>query len=146
MIAAPDHDLPVLTRAGNAAALGDATLFSLIGELKKSEKRRDELLDRLSVDGNAQVERAAKKACDTARAIYERIAAIKPTTAAGVLRQPELAARGWVAPATVAIAMAALREIADRPQPFKIGRLPPVPPATAIANQAGIGQTIRTSF
>ena len=146
MIAAPDHDLPALTRAGDADGLGDTRLFSLVGELKKSEKRRDELLDRLSVDGRAQVEHAAKKACDAARAIYERIAAIKPTTAAGVLRQLELAARGWVAPGTVAIAMATLREIADRPPPFKIGRLPPVPPATGIANRADIGQATPTSF
>ncbi|HVI04690.1 MAG TPA: hypothetical protein VM711_01170 [Sphingomicrobium sp.] len=146
MIAAPDHNLPALTRAGDATALGDARLLSLISDLKNSEKRRDELLDRLSVDGSAQVECAAKKACDTARAIYQRIAAIKPTTAAGVLRQLELAARGWVAPATVAIAMAALREIANRPPPFKIGRLPPVPPATGIANRADIGQATPTSF
>ena len=86
MIAAPDHDLPALTRAGDADALGDTRLFSLIGELKNSEKRRDELLDRLSVDGSAQVER------------------------------------------------------------FKIGRLPPVPPATGIANRADIGQATPPSF
>jgi hypothetical protein len=45
-----------------------------------------------------------------------------------VLRQLELSANGWIAPSTVPIAMAALREIARRPPPLKVGRLPPVPP------------------
>ena len=56
-----------------------------------------------------QIEAAAKKACDAARAIYERIAAMKPTTAAGVLCQLELAASGWIAPSTMPVAMAGLR-------------------------------------
>ena len=109
----------------------DARLFSLINELAEREKRRDALLDRMALDESDAIEAAAKKACDDARAIYARIAAIKPTTAGGVLRQLELAARGWIAPSTVPTAMTALREIVDRPPPFKAGQLPPVPPSTA---------------
>jgi hypothetical protein len=42
-------------------------------------KRRDELLIRLSIGERGDpIEAAAKTACDTARAIYERIAATKP--------------------------------------------------------------------
>src|SRR5947207_14226987 len=67
---------------------------------------------------------------------YARIAAIKPTTAGGVLRQLELAARGWIAPSTVPTAMTALREIVDRPLPFKAGQLPPVPPSTVYERRA----------
>jgi hypothetical protein len=127
MIAAPDHDLSALSHTGSPSSALDARLFSLFEELRKCEKRRDDLLDRRSIEQCEHIEAAAKKACDAARSIYERIAAIKPTTRAGVLCQLELAARGWVAPSTVPIAMAALREIADRPPPFKMGRLPPVP-------------------
>ena len=132
MITATDRDLPALTRAGDPLSVSDAGLFLLIDELRTREKRRDDLLDRLSIEESDQIEAAAKRACDAARAIYERIAAIKPTTAAGVLRQLELAAKGWVAPSTVPIAMAALREIADRPPPFKMGRLPPAPHASGV--------------
>jgi hypothetical protein len=128
-MAAADHDLPALTRAGELGRGADAGLFALIDELRECEKRRDELLDRLSIEKNDQIEAAAISACDAARAIYERIAARKPTTVAGVLGQLELAANGWVAPSTVSIAMAGLREIAHRPPPLKMGRLPPVPPA-----------------
>jgi hypothetical protein len=128
MITAADRDLPALTRAGNSGPAVDAALFALIDELSECEKRRDELLNRLSESGDL-IEAAAKTACDAARAIYERIAAMKPATVAGVLRQLELAANGWVAPSTVPIAMAGLREIADRPPPLKMGRLPPVPPS-----------------
>ena len=95
----------------------------------------------MSSEDSDQVEAAARKACDAARAIYERIAAIKPTTRAGVLRQLELAARGWVAPWTVPIAMAALREIADRQTPFKAGRLPPVPAETRVASTSSMRDT-----
>src|SRR5438552_1891677 len=115
MITATDRDLPALTRAGDPLSVSDAGLFLLIDELRTREKRRDDLLDRLSIEESDQIEAAAKRACDAARAIYERIAAIKPTTAAGVLRQLELAAKGWGAPSTGPIAMAGLREIADRP-------------------------------
>jgi hypothetical protein len=128
-MAAADHDLPALTRAGELGRATDAGLFALIDELRECEKRRDELLNRLSIEKNDQIEAAARSACDAARAIYERIAARKPTTVAGVLGQLELAANGWVAPSTVSIAMAGLREIAHRPPPLKMGRLPPVPSA-----------------
>ena len=131
MITATDHDLPPLTRAGNLGRLADAGLFALIDELREVEKRRDELLDRLSIEENDQIEAAAKRACDAARAIYVRIATIRPTTPVGVLRQLELAASGWIAPSTVPMAMAGLREIAHRPLPLKVGRLPPVPPRPA---------------
>jgi hypothetical protein len=133
MITATDYYLPARTRGtghnGPAAVPGaDAILFALIDELRQCEKRREELLDRLSTrDSDDQFEAAVKTASDTARAIYSRIAAIKPTTLVGVLRQLELAASGWVAPSTVPIAMAGLREIAHRPPPLKVGRLPPVP-------------------
>ena len=141
MITATDRDLPALTRASDALSVSDAGLFLLIDELKTRERRRDDLLDRLPNDESDQIEAAAKRACDAARAIYERIAAIKPTTAAGVLRQLELAAKGWVAPSTVPIAMAALREIADRPPPFKMGRLPPVPAETGVASKSAMRDT-----
>jgi hypothetical protein len=120
-------DLSVLTRAGGHRTVTDAGLFALIGELRRCEKCRDDLLDRWSSDDSDQVKAAAKMACDAARMIYEQIAAIKPTTAAGVLKQLELAANGWVAPSTLPIAMAALREITHCPPPFKAGRLPPIP-------------------
>ena len=80
MVAAPDYDLSALRHAGSPSSALDARLFALIEELKKCEKRRDELLDRLSIEQGEQIEAAAKKACNAARAIYERIAAIKPTT------------------------------------------------------------------
>jgi hypothetical protein len=92
----------------------DAGLFALVDELKEREKSRNELLDRLSIEEGEEIEAAAKKACDAARAIYERIAAMKPMTAAGVLCQLELAADGWIAPSTVPMAMAGLREIVHR--------------------------------
>jgi hypothetical protein len=141
MITATDHDLPALTRAGNFGRVADAGLFALIDELREVEKRRDELLNRLSIEENDQIEAAAKKACDAARAIYARIAVMKPTTVAGVLRQLELAANGWVAPSTVPVAMAGLREIAHRPPPLKVGRLPPVPPATGLPSNPDVRQT-----
>ena len=132
MVTVPDHDLPALIRAANVASATDTRLFSLIDELAECENHRDALLDRMLIDESDVIEAAAKKACDVARAIYQRIAAIKPTTRAGVLCQLELAARGWVSSWTVPMAIAALREIADRPRPFKVGRLPPVPPATGL--------------
>jgi hypothetical protein len=141
MVVAPDHAPSTLSHAGSVSAALDARLFSLIEELKKCEKRRDELLDRLATQQGEQIEAAAKKACDAARSIYERIAAIKPTTRAGVLRQLELAARGWVAPWTVPIAMAALREIADRPPPFKMGSLPPVRAEIGIESNSAMRET-----
>ena len=127
MITATDYELPGLIWA-KAKPAADAGLFALIDELRECEKRRDHLLDRLLIGEDDQLETPAKKACDAARAIYERIAATKPTTPAGVLRQLELAANGWIAPSTVPIAMAALREIGRRPLSLKVGRLPPVPP------------------
>jgi hypothetical protein len=141
MIAATDHEFPVLIRAGDPESAPDAGLFALVDELKEREKTRNELLDRLAIEIGEEIEAAAKKACDAARAIYERIAAMKPTSAAGVLCQLELAADGWIAPSTVPMAMAGLREIAHReivhreialrPPPLKVGRLPPVPPRPA---------------
>jgi len=144
MISATDHEFPAL-RVVELESAPDAGLFALIDELKEREKGRNELLDRLSIEEGEQIEAAAKKACDAARAIYERIAAMKPTTAAGVLCQLELAASGWIAPSTMPIAMAGLREIAHRenahreialrPPPLKMGRLPPVPsrPASQVS-------------
>ena len=133
MITATEHNLPALThRVDNNGAAADAELLSLIDELTECEKRRNNLLNRLSIEGSdRQSETAAKTACDTARAIYARIAAMKPSTVAGVLRQLELAVSGWVAPSTVPIAMAGLREIAHRPPPLKVGRLPPAPPMSS---------------
>jgi len=138
---AADRDPLALTRGGNFGPAADAGLFALIDELRVREKRRDELLTRLPIEDNDQIEAAAKMACDAARAIYERIAAMKPATVAGVLRQLELAANGWVAPSTVPIAMAGLREIAHRPPPLKVGRLPPVPPARGLPSQINEGWT-----
>lgn len=127
MVTATDHESATPSRGGRTSA-ADASLFALLDELRQCERRRDDLLDRLAIEDGDDIEAAAKTACDAARAVYERIAAIKPTTAAGVLRQLELAVNGWVAPSTVPIAMAGLREIAHRPPPLKVGRLPPVPP------------------
>jgi len=146
MITAIYRDLPAETEAGNLASVSDAGLFLLVDELRTREKRRDDLLDRLLIEESDQIEAAAKRACDAAREIYEQITAMKPTTAAGVLRQLELAAKGWIAPSTVPIAMAALREIANSPAPFKVGRLPPVPSATALANNSDIRPTAPTPF
>jgi len=129
-MATATHDLPPLPRAGNAASLADAGLFALIAELRNCEKRRDDLLAKWSSDNGDQVRAVAEKACDAARVIYEQIAATKPTTVAGVLRQLELAAKGWVGAPIIPIALAALREISGRPLPFKAGRLPPVPGST----------------
>ena len=131
MVAATDYELPGFLRTANPDSISDTRLFWLINELAGREKRRDALLDRMLLHESDAIEVAAKKACDDARAIYARIAAIKPTTAGGVLRQLELAARGWIAPSTVPTAMTALREIVDRPPPFKAGQLPPVPPSAA---------------
>ena len=130
MVTVPDDDLRAQIRAADADSATDSKLFSLIGELAERENLRDALLDRMLIDESEVIEAAAKKACDVARSIYQRIAAIKPTTRAGVLCQLELAARGWVSSWTVPMAIVALREIADRPRTFKVGRLPPVPPAT----------------
>ena len=127
MVTAIDHDSSGLSRA-DRASVADASLFALLDELRQCERRRDDLLHRLVIEDGDDIEAAAKKACDAARAVYERIAAIKPTTPAGVLRQLELAVNGWVAPSTLPIAMAGLREIAHQPPPLKVGRLPPVPP------------------
>ncbi len=120
-------DLPAVTRVRDNGS-DDARLFSLLDELRKCEKCRDDLLDHLWSEHSDQVEAAAGKACDAARAIYERVAA-------------KLAARGWVAPWTVPIALAALREIADRPPPFKMGRLPPVPAETGVASKSAMRDT-----
>ena len=140
MISATDHEFPAL-RVVELESAPDAGLFALFDELKEREKSRNELLDRLSIGEGEQIEAATKKACDAARAIYERIAAMKPTTAAGVLCQLELAASGWIGPSTMPMAIAGLREIAHReivhreialrPPPLKVGRLPPVPPRPA---------------
>ena len=140
MISATDHEFPAL-RVVELESAPDAGLFALIDELKEREKGRNELLDRLLIEEGEQIEAAAKKACDATRAIYERIAAMKPTTAAGVLCQLELAASGWIGRSTMPMAMAGLREIAHReivhreialrPPPLKVGRLPPVPPRPA---------------
>jgi hypothetical protein len=94
MMTATD-EFPDLIRAGELTDASDAGLFALVDELKEREKDRNDLLDRLSIEEGDQIDAAAKKACDAARAIYERIAAMKPTTAAGVLCQLELAASGW---------------------------------------------------
>ena len=138
MITASDDRLPGLTWAAEIKPSADAGLFAFLEELRECEKRRDELLNRLSIEKNDQIEAAARSACDAARAIYERIAARKPTTVAGVLGQLELAANGWVAPSTVPVAMAGLREIARRPPPLKVGRLPPVPSATGLPSSADV--------
>jgi len=140
MISATDHEFPAL-RVVELESAPDAGLFALIDELKEREKGRNELLDRLSIEEGEQIEATAKKACDATRAIYERIAAMKPTTAAGVLCQLELVASGWIGRSTMPMAMAGLREIAHReivhreialrPPPLKVGRLPPVPPRPA---------------
>ena len=143
MAVATEYRVPLLARAAVSSSAADARLFALLQELKYREKRRDELLDRLLAEDGDQIEAVAKEACDAARAIYEQIIAMKPTTAAGVLRQLELAAKGWVAPSTLSIAMAALREIADRPPLLKIGKLPPVPRATGLSNSE-IRQTAAT--
>ena len=82
-----------LARAGVSSSGADARLLALLDELKNREKRRDELLDRLSIEDGDQIEAVPKKACDAARVIYEQIIAIKPTTAAGVLRRLELERR-----------------------------------------------------
>ena len=113
MITATDYELPGLTWA-EAKPAADAGLFALIDELRESEKRRNHLLDRLLIGEDDQIDAAAKQACDAARAIYERIAATKPTTPAGVLRQLELAANGWIAPSTVPIETAVLTLVAVR--------------------------------
>ena len=139
MITASDDRLPSLTWAAEIKPSADPGLFALLDELRECEKRRDELLNRLSIEESGdQIEAVAKTACDAARAIYARIATIKPTTVAGVLRQLELAASGWVAPSTVPVAMAGLREIARRPPPLKVGRLPPVPSATGLPSSADV--------
>ena len=144
-----DHALSAIdVRTGNNTPAADAALFALIDELRECEKRREELLARLAVEqsgDDVQIETAVKTAGDIARAIYSRIAAIKPTTVAGVLRQLELAAKGWVAPSTVPIAMAGLREIAHRPPPLKVGRLPAVPPMSSApsADRRGVSQDRR---
>ena len=133
MITATDDDLSTRTRGTRKdGSVADAVLFALIDELRECEKRREDLLNRLSIeDGDDQTAGALKAACDIAMTIYSRIAAMKPTTVAGVLCQLELAASGWVAPSTVPIAMAGLREIANRPPPLKVGRLPPAPPMSS---------------
>lgn len=135
MIAA-SHDQRSAPKPGEAAAGADAHLFALIEQLRRCEKRRDLLLDRLAIEDCGGIDNAARKACDEARAVYRRIAAIRPTTATGVLRQLELTAGGWVAPSMVPTAMAALREIARRPPPLKVGKLPPVPPRAIAAAAA----------
>lgn len=146
MITAIDRDSSALIRrADDSGYEADAALFSLIDELRECEERREDLLNRLSIEESDDQIEAVKTACDTARAIYSRIAAIKPTTVAGVLRQLELAANGWVAPSTVPIAMAGLREIAHRPPPLKVGRLPAVPPifSAPSADRRAVGQDRR---
>ena len=60
MITAADRDLPALTRAGNSGPAADAALFALIDELSECEKRRDELLNRLSESGDL-IAAAAKR-------------------------------------------------------------------------------------
>jgi len=91
MITASDDRLPSLTWAAEIKPSADAGLFAFLDELRECEKRRDELLNRLSIEESGdQIEAVAKTACDAARAIYARIATIKPTTVAGVLRQLEL--------------------------------------------------------
>ena len=76
MITATEHELPAL-RAGELESAPDAGLFALIDEWKQREKSRNELLNRLSIEEGEQIEAAAKNDCDAARAIYERIAAMK---------------------------------------------------------------------
>jgi len=124
-----ENDRPSLdgTRPGKLGPPGDAILLTLIAQLRECVKRRDDLLDHLLIEGGDQIEAAAKKACDAARAIYQRIATIKPTTLAGVHKQLELAVDGWIAPSTVSVALAGFRDIVRQPRPFKVGRLPPVP-------------------
>ena len=113
MMTATD-EFPALIRAGELTDAPDAGLFALVDELKEREKDRNDLLDRLSIEEGDQIEAAAKKACDAARAIYERIAAMKRTTAAGVLCQLELAASGRIGPSTMPMAIAGLRDRAPR--------------------------------
>jgi hypothetical protein len=125
MITENDRNSLAITQVGKLGPAGDAILFTLIDQLRECEKRRDDLFDRLSINEGDQIEAAAKNACDAARAIYEQIATIKPTTQAGVLRQLELAVDGWIAPSTVPVALAGFRDIVHQPRPFKVGRLPP---------------------
>lgn len=138
MIAATDDDRAA-PQPGAPMPAADAALFGLIDALRRCEKRRDLLLDRVAAGECGGIDAATVEACDAARALYRRIAAIRPTTAAGVLRQLELTAAGWVAPATVPTAMAALREIARHPPPLKVGKLPPVPVRAAAETTATQG-------
>jgi hypothetical protein len=61
MINETDRHSFALTRAGKFAPAGDAELLTLIDELREREKRRDEILDRLSIEEGDQIEGAAKK-------------------------------------------------------------------------------------
>src|SRR5260370_26245841 len=89
MITASDDRLPGLTWAAEIKPSADPGLFALLDELRECEKRRDELLNRLPIEESGdQIEAVAKTACDAARAIYARIATIKPTTVAEGARPP----------------------------------------------------------
>src|SRR5437763_6909303 len=51
MITASDHEVSARTlRTGNDRPAADAALFALIDELAECEKRREDLLNRLSID------------------------------------------------------------------------------------------------
>ena len=56
-------DLPAVTRVRDNGS-DDARLFSLLDELRKCEKCRDDLLDHLWSEHSDQVEAAAGRACD----------------------------------------------------------------------------------
>ena len=60
MVTVPDHDLPALIRAANAASATDTRLFSLIDELAERENHRDALLDRMLIDESDVIEAAFK--------------------------------------------------------------------------------------
>ena len=57
MVTAPDYALSALSHAGSPPSAVDARLFSLIEELRRCEKRRDELL--------------APTPCEALKAIHE---------------------------------------------------------------------------
>src|SRR5690348_1163570 len=49
MVTATDHGSPTPSRADRMSA-ADASLFALLDELRRCERRRDDLLDRLAIE------------------------------------------------------------------------------------------------
>jgi hypothetical protein len=131
---------PVAFRRADDADAGDSELLDLIDELRRCESRRDALLERVLSGTGDQIGPAAKAACDAARELYVQIAAVKPTTLAGVLAQLELIQGGWIALSPLRSAIATLREIISRPAPLKMGPLPPGPLAGGSTASIEIGE------